>query len=254
MKTKIGICGILCIFILCYSAHAESISAEKWQFQLAPYAWLAGQKGSVATQPGLPSSDIDVDFYDDIVGNINGALFLIGEARKGRFGVFFDIAYTDIEDEDATPGPFFSTLNVRTKTWIASAAGLYRLVEQDRAFLDALAGFRYWSVDSTLNLGAGILPARERSNTEDWVDPLIGLKGLLPLGASDFFVSGGLAIGGFGVGSDFMWDATINLGYQWTKGFSTTVGYRYLEVDYEKDDFLYDVSQDGLTLGLSWRF
>ena len=36
--------------------------------------------------------------------------------------------------------------------------------------------------------------------------------------------------------------------------FSTTLGYRYLDVDYEKDDFLYDVSQDGPVLGLSWMF
>jgi len=31
-------------------------------------------------------------------------------------------------------------------------------------------------------------------------------------------------------------------------------GYRYLDVDYEDGAFLYDVVQDGLTLGLSWRF
>ncbi len=254
MKTKLGICGILCLFMLCFSAHAESKSDEKWKFQLAPYAWLAGQKGSMATLPGLPSANIDVDFFDDVLGNINGGLFLVGEARKGRFGVFMDLAYTDIEDENATPGPFFSSLKSRTKSWIVSAAGLYRLVQQDRVFLDAIAGFRYWSVDSKLNLGAGILPAKEKSNKENWIDPLIGFKGLLPLWSSKFFLSGGLVIGGFGVGSDFMWDATLNLGYQWTKGLSTTIGYRYLDVDYENDGFLYDVAQQGPILGLSWRF
>lgn len=36
--------------------------------------------------------------------------------------------------------------------------------------------------------------------------------------------------------------------------FSTTVGHRYLDVDYDEDDFLYNVSQQGLVLGLSWRF
>jgi hypothetical protein len=153
------------------------------------------------------------------------------------------------------PAPFFTTLTSRTKTWIVSAAGFYRLIEQDGAFLDGMAGLRYWSVDSSLKLGAGILPARESSNREDWVDPIIGLKGLtVPLGASKFFVSGALVLGGFGVGSDFMWDGLLNLGYQWTAMFSTTVGYRYLDVDYDEDDFLYDVSQDGLVLGLSWRF
>jgi hypothetical protein len=51
-----------------------------------------------------------------------------------------------------------------------------------------------------------------------------------------------------------MWDGQINLGYQWTEGISTTIGYRYMDVDYDEDEFLYDVSQDGPVLGLSWRF
>lgn len=257
MKAKHVICCI-CIF-LCFPALVESNSGEKWEFQLAPYAWLAGQKGTVATLPGLPAADIDVDFYDDILGNINGALMLVGEARKGRFGLVMDVTYTDIEMEDPTPlGIFYSSMISRTKSWMWSVAGLYRLVGKQHQFLDVIGGFRYWSVDSELTLkGAafpGVFPEQSISNKEDWVDPLIGFKGLTPIGESKFFVSGGVVIGGFGAGSDFMWDANINLGYQWTKGFSTTVGYRYLDVDYEKDDFLYDVAQDGLVLGLSWRF
>jgi hypothetical protein len=240
--------------LCCFSAYADSKGSDQWNFQVAPYAWLAGQKGTVATLPGLPSADIDIDFYDDVFGNIKGALFLVGEARKGRFGVVMDVAYTDIEMEDPTPGPLFSTVKSRTKSWIVSAAGLYRLAERDRAFLDVIGGMRYWSVDSELSLGAGFLGPRGISNKEDWVDPLMGVKGLMPIGQSKFFVSGFFAIGGFGVGSDFMWDANINLGYQWTKRFSTTFGYRYLDVDYDDDGFLYDVAQDGLILGLSWRF
>ena len=78
------LCGILFSQILSFSAHAESNIGDKWEFQLAPYAWLVGQKGKVDTLPGLPPADVDVDFYDDILGNINGALMLVGEARKGR--------------------------------------------------------------------------------------------------------------------------------------------------------------------------
>jgi len=247
--------GAFSTIFFCFSSYAETTRSDKWNFQLAPYAWLAGQNGKVATLPSLPPADIEVDFYDDILGNINGAIMLVGEARKGRYGVVMDIAYNDIEAEESTSGPFFSSVESRTKSWIVSAAGLYRLVEKDRAFLDVVGGIRYWSVESKLSLEAGLLPARKISNKEDWVDPLVGLKGLTPIGESKFFVSGALAIGGFGVGSDFMWDANINLGYQWTKRFSTTTfGYRYLDVDYEEDDFLYDVAQDGLVLGLSWRF
>ena len=253
------LCGVLSFQILSISAYADPTSGEKWEFQLAPYAWLVGQKGKVDTLPGLPPADVDVDFYDDILGNINVALMLVGEARKGRYGLVMDIVYTDIEMEDPTPlGIFYSSMISRSKSWIMSVAGLYRLVENQHQFLDVIGGFRYWSVDSELRLkGAafpGVFPDQSISNSENWLDPLIGLKGLTPLGKSKFFVSGALVLGGFGVGSDFMWDANINLGYQWTKGFSTTVGYRYLDVDYEKDDFLYDVAQDGLVIGLSWRF
>jgi hypothetical protein len=180
---------------------------------------------------------------------------LVGEARKGRYGLVTDIVYTDIEMGDPTPyGILYSAVDSRTKSWMVSVAGLYRLAEGQNGFLDAIAGLRYWSVESDLILKAGLLPERSVSNNEDWFDPLIGLKGLTPIGSSRFFVSGAIAIGGFGVGSDFMWDASINLGYQWTKGFTTTLGYRYLDVDYENNGFLYDVAQDGLTLGLSWLF
>ena len=250
--------GVLSTTVCCFSACAESDGGKKWHFQLAPYAWLAGQEGKVASLPPLPPADIDVDFYDDVLGNIKGALMLVGEARKGRYGLVMDVAYTDIEMEEPTPlGILYSAVNSRTKSWMVSVAGLYRLVERQNRFLDVIGGVRYWSVDSELTLKGPQFPSlseRSISNKEDWVDPLVGLKGWTPIGESNFFVSGFFLIGGFGVGSDFMWDANINLGYQWTKGFSTTLGYRYLDVDYDDDGFLYDVAQSGLTLGLSWRF
>ena len=247
------------ILLLCglifYQIMSSSASADQWEFQLAPYVWLSGQNGTTSTLPGLPPADVDIDFYDDIWGNINLAGMLVAEARKGRFGLFTDIVYTDIEMEDPTPyGVLYSAVDSQTKSWMVSIAGLYRLAEQQNRFLDAIAGVRYWSVDTDLTLKAGLLPERSISNSEDWFDPLIGLKGFTPIGSSRFFVSSAIVIGGFGAGSDFMWDASVNFGYQWTKGFSTTLGYRYLDVDYEKDDFLYDVVQDGITLGLSWRF
>lgn len=254
MKIKIGIFCMVGILLLGISAHAETTDDDKWESQVAVYTWLAGQKGTVATLPGLPATDIDVDFYDDIVGNINAALFLNGEFRKGRWGVLADIAYTDIEDESATPFFLWQDVTSQTKSWIVSAAGQYRLIEEKRASMDAFGGIRYWSVDSRLSLTGGLARDRKLSNKEDWFDPLMGLKGMSFLGDSKFFVNGGLAIGGFGLGSDFMWDAWANLGYMWTETFGASLGYRYLDVDYDDDGFLYDVAQQGLLVGLGWQF
>ena len=102
--------------------------------------------------------------------------------------------------------------------------------------------------------GLGLLAGQRIRSAESWVDPLIGIKARTPLNDSKFYAVGWLAGGGFGVGSDSFYDVSANLGYQWTKSIATTVGYRYLDVDYENDGFLYDVAQSGLTLGLSWRF
>lgn len=227
---------------------------DDWQFQLATYGWLAGQEGSITPINGLPAVDIDLDFWDDILGNINGAFYLIGEARKGPFGVFTDFVYSDIEFEASTPGSNFSSASSQAKTWMFTTAGQYRLIENKAYSLDLLAGARYWALESTVELTSGLSPGRKVTNTKSWIDPLIGSRGYAALGQSKFFLGGFFVIGGFGAGADLMWDVALNLGYNWTKMFSTTLGYRYLDVDYEDDGFIFDVSQHGPTLGLSWRF
>lgn len=236
------------------SACASENQDDQWQYQLAGYSWLAGQKGSLSTFPNMPEVDVDIDFWDDILGNINGALYLIGEARRGSFGAFMDVAYSDVEIEENTPGQYFSSITSRTKTWMVTTAGFYRLMDNSQGFLDLLAGIRYWSLESTLGLTSGILEGGDVTNSKSWIDPVIGAKGLMPVGSSRFFMSGAMVFGGFGAGADFMWDGSLNLGYNWTESIATTVGYRYLIVEYDKDGFVYDVDQQGPTLAFSWRF
>lgn len=245
---------LLFLITLSPSFTYASSNEDSWEFSLIPYAWLAGQNGKVATLPGLPPADIDINFADDIADNINGALMLVGEARKGSFGVSMEVSYTDIESDESIFGQYFNTITSRTQNWMVSAAAFYRVLETDRASLDGLGGIRYWLVDSELSLKSSLFGKYGIDNREDWVDPIIGLKGKTMLGASRFFLSGFFVIGGFGVGSDFMWDGNLNVGYQWTDSIASTIGYRYLDVDYDNDDYLYDVSQDGIVLGLSWKF
>ena len=43
-------------------------------------------------------------------------------------------------------------------------------------------------------------------------------------------------VGGFGLVSDFTWQVQANVGYQFSKLVSATIGYRVLDVDYDKGD------------------
>lgn len=89
---SVSVASILTVLLLVLPGHAETETNDAWHFQIATYAWMSGQKGTLATQPGLPAADVDIDFYDDILGNINGSFALIGEARNGRVGVVTDVS------------------------------------------------------------------------------------------------------------------------------------------------------------------
>lgn len=232
---------------------ARADDAQGWSFEIAPYVWAAGIEGDIAPFPSLPTASVD-ETFGDVVDNLDGALMLVGEAREDRFGVFGDLIYLKTEATDSSPGPLFSSISVRSESVMLTALGFYRAVDRPDAFVDLLAGARYWSLDVDLSFAAGLLPATKVSNEETWIDPMVGAKARTSLGGSGMYLSGVALVGGFNVGSDFTYDLNINLGYQWTENFSTTLGYRYLAVDYRDDGFVYDVSQDGPILGLIWRF
>ena len=59
-------------------------------------------------------------------------------------------------------------------------------------------------------------------------------------------------IGGFGVSSDLTWQLTAAAGYACTERCSMLLGYRYLDYDYESDDFSFDAVESGLVLGVQF--
>ena len=72
------------------------------------------------------------------------------------------------------------------------------------------------------------------ARTDDWWDPFIGLRGRLNLGEAWYLTAKG-DVGGFGVGSDFTWQAEAALGCQITGYIFAEAGYRALGTDYEGD-------------------
>jgi len=250
MPRLISICSA--IAILC-SAAAPARAQEPWQFQITPYIWASALEGDVATLPGVPPASVDASF-SDLLSNLDFAFMIAGEAHNGQFGFFADLFYANIVATGSSPGPLYSTARLDAEIVYTTLTGFWRAWSDEGAFLDLMAGAKLWSVDTEMALGAGILAARTVSHDESWFDPVIGFKTGGPFPGSKFFHGAGVLVGGFGVGSDLMWDANINIGYQWTDGFSTSLGYRYLAVDYSRNEFLYDVAQHGPALSLSWRF
>jgi hypothetical protein len=149
--------------------------------------------------------------------------------------------------------PLFNGETLTSKTFIFSALGEYVAFESDRTRLTLTGGARLWSVSTELDLDPGLLAGRTIDGDDTWVDPVVGVRGRVDV-VGDAFVNGWAYVGGFGAGSDIMADLFGGVGYAWTDRIETTLGYRWMRVDRDTDDFLYDVRQGGLIAGLTYRF
>jgi hypothetical protein len=223
-----------------------------WSFALTPYVWFAGLEGDVATLPGLPPVSVDAGF-DDIIENADLALMLLAEARRGRFGVLVDLTYLGVSTDGDTPGPLFGGAEAEVDTFLASVFGAYRAFERENVTADLLAGVRVWSVNTEINLSAGLLPARSTEEDEVWADPVIGARARVELGRG-FVLTGFADVGGFGAASDLTWQALGAVGYAFSDRILAHAGYRHLEVDYDNDGFVFDVAMSGPILGVNFRF
>ncbi|MBW1817507.1 MAG: hypothetical protein JRJ60_10130, partial [Deltaproteobacteria bacterium] len=88
-------------------------------------------------------------------------------------------------------------------------------------------------------------------------DPLIGGRYLWKMADKWTMILRG-DIGGFGIGSDFAWQAVGMIDFQPWKHVSFIAGYRALDMDYESgsglDAFKYDVLMHGPVLGINFRW
>jgi hypothetical protein len=223
---------------------------DKWQFQFSPYFWLAGLQGTGGV--GNRTATVGGSF-SDVIGALNFAFMGTFEARKGKFISLTDLEYVSVSAEKATPGPLFSTVDAGFKTFIFDQEVGYRLLENPEkgASLEVLGGARIWHVSTDFEFGAGILPATRIEGSRTWVDAVGGLLGKTAL-TQKMFLIGKFDLGGGG--SKFTWQVFGGAGYSVNPKIALIFGYRVLDVDYDKNNFVYDMNQRGPILGLGFKF
>lgn len=232
--------------MLCTSAFADDSSDSDWQFRLAPlYLWAVNMSGDQKIGP--ISVPIDLDF-DDIFDKLEGVVTLNFEAmHNNRWGVLVDFSRIDIGDDQSLPSG--AKLKVDFKNTLAEVDGLYRVASGEHN-IDVLFGLRYTDQETTVD------PAPLKVS-QDWLDPVIGARwwwnfadrwGLIVRGD----------IGGFGVGSDFTWQALALVDWQPFNNVSFTGGYRALYQDFEDSSsskaFEYEATLHGPLLGVNIKW
>lgn len=261
--------GLACVVALVSTsrAGADEFVSNDWTFQLAPYFWATQIEGD-ATIRGQ-EGDLDLSF-GDIWDELNGAVMLEGEARKGRLGGFVNFLY-------GTIGPGFETLISDFDSDITYTSvgfgGYYRLgpydlssaAESDGPLLivDPYVGARYTHLDVDVDLDLELGPGRSRSLEADegWIDPIVGVRTMWQL-TPQWSVTAYGDVGGFGVGSDFSWLANALVGYRFDlfaeKDSKFLFGYRALYQDYSsgsgENKFAWDVTLHGPLVALAIEF
>jgi len=229
---------------------AQPAANDKWQFQVTPYFWMASLHGTAGV--GNRTTDVQESF-SDIFHSLKFAFMGVLEARKDKLVVLTDLEYVSIGDDKATPGPLFSAVNTKIKTFIFDPEVGYR-VFQDPAkgqFIDVLGGARISHISTDLTFSPGILPGQEVQASRTWVDGVVGLRGKAAL-SKKAFVTGKFDLGGGG--SKFTYQLFGGAGYNVNPKIALIFGYRVLDVNYAKNNFVYDMNQRGPIMGLGFKF
>ena len=231
----------------------EPVADSGWTFAAAPYLWMAGIKGQIGVG-GRPPSDVDISFSEifDAIDWSPPPIMFSGEARNGPYALFTDFVYLGTEAGGTLSGPLGATVNVEMTNIIWTFGGSYRVVDNGTATLDVLVGGRLWYMDTDVTLTAAPF-GLQASGSKTWVDPIIGISGAIDLG-NGFGLRGEADIGGFGAAADLDWQVVGAVNYQYNQSVAFELGYRYLDVDYNKDGFVFDVAMQGPIIGASFKF
>jgi hypothetical protein len=207
-----------------------STKGSAWEFRLIPYTWMS----SLDTKTTVRSHTADMKVpFSDILRDMNIAGQVHFEAQKGKWGFFIDPTYLKLS-QDGTLRDGRET-RVQIEQWLVEAGGMYRLGRwsldgkgKRSMTVDALGGGRYWYLSANLDFGGTTNP----SKSTQWVDPFLGARLNADITEKLLFNIRG-DVGGFGVGSDFSWNALAVFGYRFTDNITGLLGYRALYVDYK---------------------
>ena len=229
---------------------SQPAPTDKWQFVFSPYFWMAGLHGAT----GGPNRTVQVDeSFGDIFRSLKFAFMGVFEAHKGKWAIQTDVEFVSLEDDRVTPGPLFSSANAKIKTFVFTPEVGYKIYSNpDKgSFVQVLGGARIWHISSDVTFNAGILPATRIQASRNWVDAVGGLRGKMAL-SQKLFLTGKFDLGGGG--SQFTWQVFAGAGYNINPKVALIFGYRALDVDYNKNNFVFDMNQRGPILGLGFKF
>jgi hypothetical protein len=279
--SRAAIVGALVVLALLVPVRAYAQAAgDRWTFSLMPYLWLPGMDGTLRYGPpaaGGASPNVSVD-ADTLLGALDMAFMISGEARKGRWLIATDVIYLDLSSDssavksiDFNPGSgpvnisntaLDAGTNTNIKGTVWTLVGGYAAVQDPRSTLDVIGGFRYfdlkattdWQLSATVTGPTGAQTFARTGNvtkSEDLWDAIVGVKGRVKLGQGNWFMPYYLDVGAGD--STLTWQSVLGVGHAYKWG-EVILAYRYLSYEQGGNKLVEDLSFAGFGLGVNFRF
>jgi hypothetical protein len=205
---------------------------DNWHFSTNPYLWFPGVHGTVTGPNGAR-----LDFRaspGDLLSNSRFGIMTGLQVRRNRLVASLDVLWIRLEDDRALPFPGTlggpTSANMKATEFLLTPKIGYRVINEERIKVDALAGFRYWYLGENLKFNPSLL-GLNFSGSQDFVDPVLG--GRIQVALSPKIAVNILGdVGGWDAGSQLEYQVGGLLGYKIKPRLTLQVGYRYLNVDY----------------------
>jgi hypothetical protein len=236
-------------------AFAQSMPDGQWHYLVQPYAMFPNMKGETSVA-GLQPIHVDED-PQDIFDNLQMGAMFYAEARNDTWTFSTDLLYMDLGAEMSSDGPaLIEEIEVGVAQIGWEIAALRRLTPNFELGL----GLTYNQLEVDVDISV-VLPGPptelSAGGKEEWIDPTVVARATWPINDHWFLQARG-NVGGFGVGSDLMWQIMADVGYRPSEAWFLTFGYRVIDFDYDQgsglDRFVYDMKTFGPVLRLGFVF
>jgi hypothetical protein len=232
---------------------AKSAPDDGWHFAVSPYLWFPGAHGTIQGPNGN-----GIGFHasaGDLLSHFQIGLMGAVQASHKRIVTSVDIFWIRLEDDQAIPLPpavgdgAISAKAHATEFFLAPKIG-YRVIDQEKIKIDALAGLTYWHLGESLSFNPSALGINF-TGSQNFVDPIVG--GRIQLALSPKIVLNILGdVGGWNTGSKLEYQFGGFLGYRIKPALTLQVGYRYLNLDYVGSrGNSFNMTTDGALIGLT---
>jgi hypothetical protein len=264
--TRLLSISLALVLIPMFSGVAAAAESDEWQFSAKIYVWLPSLEGETSFQgPDTPDGEVNVErILDSIEGVFMGGV----TAQKGRWGVVSDYIYIDLSDTqknsrelnfgDQDDGIGYKT-TLGITGWVWNTVGTYTVVDNSWTTMSVVGGFRYldleeeleWELasqmsDTPVNSVSGNIKIKD-----DYLDAIVGVRGKFKFGQSNWSAPYYLDVGTGDTEYSVQGSAGINYAFD---SVDLSLGYRYLEWNFDTDIGLETLTFSGAQFGIAYRW